>query len=42
MRDETWDHHEIERPIAEYLVGDVDAVVRLGVMSHWHCVHVNI
>jgi hypothetical protein len=42
MRDETRDHHKIEEPAAEYLVGDVDAVVSLGVVGFRHSFHMTI
>ena len=42
MRDEAWDHDEIERSLTEDLVGDVDAIVGLGIVGLRHWIHVNI
>jgi hypothetical protein len=41
MRDEAWDH-KVEGPAAEYLVGDVDAVVCLGLVGLRYSFHMTI
>ena len=42
MRDEAWNHHEVEGSLAEDLVGDVDAIVGLGVMGLGYSTHMSI
>jgi hypothetical protein len=42
MRDEAWDHHQIEGALTEDLVGDVDAIVGLRVAGLRHRLHMTI
>ena len=42
MGDEAWNQNEVERPLTEDLVRDVDAIVGLGVMSLRCSTHITI